>query len=297
VSGSEGRDEKSEDHERVEVLEVSSGQRWMAPLRGSQSYGQRIAFSPTGKTLVIAGYGELTFVDVAARRVAAVDRHSGMGAVVDVAFKPNSQQFVAAGDVVGQLQPLAALFDADLRHQLHRISDDWNRKTTAITFSPDGKSLVSGSEDGTVFIEDATTLKPLAVPISANPKVTDDRDSRRIARLRFNRDGRLLAIAGANSVVLWDMLNGQMIGAPIASPSFSIDGQAMTEGVVDLAFTADGKSLLTAHPFSQSIIRWDMDPASWLNRVCVAANRNLTRVEWTQYIGTTPYRKTCPISD
>jgi hypothetical protein len=38
-----------------------------------------------------------------------------------------------------------------------------------------------------------------------------------------------------------------------------------------------------------------LDQGTWIRRVCAIANRNLTRVEWAQYLGDDlPYRATCP---
>ena len=40
---------------------------------------------------------------------------------------------------------------------------------------------------------------------------------------------------------------------------------------------------------------WDVDPNSWAVRLCRIVNRNLSPIEWQQYIGTdVPYRRTCP---
>jgi hypothetical protein len=39
---------------------------------------------------------------------------------------------------------------------------------------------------------------------------------------------------------------------------------------------------------------WEMDPDEWQNTACFAAGRNLTHVEWAEYLGDEPYRATCP---
>jgi hypothetical protein len=44
---------------------------------------------------------------------------------------------------------------------------------------------------------------------------------------------------------------------------------------------------------------WDLSGVSWRQRACALANRNLTREEWSQYIGdpnspTLTYHATCP---
>jgi hypothetical protein len=43
-----------------------------------------------------------------------------------------------------------------------------------------------------------------------------------------------------------------------------------------------------------TVILWDVDIESWEERACRIANRNLTLLEWAQYLEDEPYRKTCP---
>ena len=40
---------------------------------------------------------------------------------------------------------------------------------------------------------------------------------------------------------------------------------------------------------------WDIDPASWREKACTVAGRNLTKLEWQQYMPPDEqYRATCP---
>jgi hypothetical protein len=40
---------------------------------------------------------------------------------------------------------------------------------------------------------------------------------------------------------------------------------------------------------------WDVDPNSWAAHLCRIVNRNLSLIEWQQYVGIDgPYRRTCP---
>ena len=41
-------------------------------------------------------------------------------------------------------------------------------------------------------------------------------------------------------------------------------------------------------------IQIDIDPESWRAQACEIAGRNLTLIEWQQFIGDETYRKTCP---
>jgi len=54
------------------------------------------------------------------------------------------------------------------------------------------------------------------------------------------------------------------------------------------------KAILASVGEDDSITLWDIDFESWAKRACRIANRNLTLKEWNTYIGSRPYKKTCP---
>ena len=60
-----------------------------------------------------------------------------------------------------------------------------------------------------------------------------------------------------------------------------------------LAYSRDGRLLADASD-DHTVMVWDVDFRSWQARACQIANRNLTIDEWQQYVGTEPYRRTCP---
>jgi hypothetical protein len=68
----------------------------------------------------------------------------------------------------------------------------------------------------------------------------------------------------------------------------------LADAVRHLAFSRDGTLILSIGG-DGTIRRWDLDMASLERRACRMANRNLTREEWRQYLGSEPYRKTCPV--
>jgi len=61
---------------------------------------------------------------------------------------------------------------------------------------------------------------------------------------------------------------------------------------VGLGFSPDGKHLYSSST-DGALRRWDVDPDSWGDQICVLAGRNLTQAEGERYLPDTPYEKTC----
>jgi WD40 repeat protein len=99
----------------------------------------------------------------------------------------------------------------------------------------------------------------------------------------ISSDGAVLAVGGTGAAVrLFDVEARTPIGDPFPS-SLSI-----TAG----SFTPDGRSMAV---LDEPATLWDVDPASWREKACTVAGRNMTKLEWEQYMPPDePYRATCP---
>ena len=108
------------------------------------------------------------------------------------------------------------------------------------------------------------------------------RESSSLVGLALSADGTLIAAhhTFSSRVTLFDAATLRPIGRP-----FPVGGRWFRP-----EFTADG-DLLGNGLFGVS--RSEMDPDTWLDRACVAAGRNLTTDEWSEYLGEEPYRGTC----
>ena len=138
-----------------------------------------------------------------------------------------------------------------------------------LAFSPDGKTLASGSDDKSIILWDVQKRQPrfrLREPCSA------------VLSLAFSPDGKTLAGGTLEeNIMLWDTATGQTIGNPL---------NRHDSAVLSLAFSPDGKTLASSSQ-DKTVLLWDLAEKSWL----VRAYHNLTQ-EWRRHVADLPYLKT-----
>ena len=106
------------------------------------------------------------------------------------------------------------------------------RNGYSVAFSPDGKTLASGSGDNTIILWDVETGQPIGQPLSGTfwPVC-----------VAFSPDGKTLASGSDDStIILWDVKTGQPIGhlhsdiRSVRSVAFSPDGKTLASGGKDI---------------------------------------------------------------
>jgi WD40 repeat protein len=183
-----------------------------------------LAFSPDARTLATGSADHTVRLwDIASRRrIAALDGYEGWP---EVAFSPDGKLFAAGGGADGfpSRAPLVTLWDVRAKRIVARLrsADPW---IAGVAFSPDGKTLATGSRGRTVTFWSITTGQPVAR--------FDRRDGARVVAL--SPDGKLLASTGQGSggITLWEIATGK--ASLLASQSASVQ---------TLAFSPDSKTL------------------------------------------------------
>jgi WD40 repeat protein len=158
---------------------------------------------------------------------------------------------------------------------LHKLTVTEGPGTTALAFSPDGKTLVTGAFNGKVRLWDPRTgLARRTWVAQAGP----------VLSTVYSPDGTVLATSGGDgTAALWDADSGKQIGAPLI-------GRSQRWGMA--AFDTTGHTLATAFQ-DGTVLLWDAEPRSWPGRACAVAGRDLTRQEWAEFLPDRPYQPPC----
>jgi WD40 repeat protein len=279
------------------------------PLTGHVAPVSSVVFSPNGKILASGSWDETVILwDIATQKPIGqpISGHT------DVAFSPDSKTLA-----LGSADTTIILWDVATQKPIGQpfVGTSF---VSSVVFSPDGKTLASGNDNGMVILWDVLTQKPIGQPLTGR------------ADIAFSPDGKMLASGNDNGmVILWDVLTQKPIGQPLAehtapvySVVFSPDGKTLASGSADttiilwdvatrhiigqpltghiapvtsMAFNPNGKTLASGSYSVNTVILWDIDPQSWIEKNCRRVGRNLTRAEWSQYIGDAlPYQAVCP---
>ena len=141
------------------------------------------------------------------------------------------------------------------------------RRSEPLAFSPDGRTLLSGCDDGLVRlwdVEDACRVRP------ANSAIRSS-----VLGVAFSPDGRKVLTGSTDKTArLWDVGTGEPIGPPMTHTDF-IDG---------VAFSPDGRTVLTAS--------WDRTARLWDASTGEPIGQPMTHDDWVSSVAYSPDGRT-----
>jgi WD40 repeat protein/class 3 adenylate cyclase len=161
----------------------------------------------------------------------------------------------------------------DISNGKEILNHDYEKGVNSAAFSPDNKYIAVGSREGIVSVWD----------VSSGKELYHEHYSGAVFQVDFSPDSKyVVAIIQDHTVRVIDVQQGKEVARVIH------DGE-----VNSAAFSPDGKYVASAG--NDGIVRvWIYRPEDLIAEACSHADRNLTRAEWTQYIGDIlPYQAVC----
>ena len=244
-----------------------------------------LAFSPDGQMVAVAAAdGRILrfrvpsghrLAPIAAIRPAAADSTPALAAI---AYSPDGSQIAAAVTAPGG--GVVTVFDSSTGMHEYSVRDGY--LASAVTFTPDGRTLITGDGEGFARFWNARTGRTEGAPIRA--------DEGTVNSLAVDTTGATLLAAGSDGATwLFDLKSRTQIGTPLgADPNTTTAALFVGSG--------DGSPLSFATPnilSGASLTRWDLKARYLAARACNVARRNLTPLEWEQVLPNLPYTKVC----
>ena len=230
------------------LWDAESNQPLGTPLWGHTSSVNSLAFSPDGKVFASGGGDNAVILwDVKPRQPIGQQYELGHN-LFSAAVSPDGKHFATGSEST------VFLWDTQPTAPTRRELIGHNNIVNALAFSPDSKTLATGSHDTSIILWDVETGQPKGRPLLGHKEL--------INALAFSPDGKTLASGSwDDTIIVWD------VSDPV-NPVNLATLAGSSEDVISLAFSPDGKILASGykgHELPEDkhensiIVLWSMD--------------------------------------
>jgi WD40 repeat protein len=266
----------------IQVWDWHTGEQILALMDGHSAPVIGLEFSPDGSVMASGGMDSMIVLwDVGTGSIIGEPLEGHHATVNDLEFSPNGEILASVGCAYeyeeycegGEL----ILWNLDEDPIGSRIMPIHAHNVWSLAFSPDGKTLATGSADETIRLWEVESGESVGDSIQGHEGG--------VTSLTFSPNGEVLASGGLDSEIhLTDLDSRQRIGPPLTGH---------TDAVNSMTFSPNGDSLVSAS-HDTNVFLWNMEVSDWIELACERAGRNLNHAEWQTYFPGDPYRKTCP---
>ena len=207
-----------------------------------------VAYSRDGRFVLTGGGQEALLWDIATGR--EIRRFIGhTGSVLAVAYSPDGRFVLTGSGAGGGNDNSARLWDAATGREIRRLNlHPYGPRSTeyaavhAVAFSPDGKSILTGSGDKTARLRDVETGREVRRFIGHSAIVT---------AVAYSPDGKLILTGSTDRTArLWNAATGLEVKR-------LVQGNTNNSAVMTAAYSPDGRFVLIATGIDKTARLWE----------------------------------------
>jgi WD40 repeat protein len=264
----------------VEIVDVEAGRVVKTfPVDG---FLWSAVFSPDDRYLALSVDGSLSVVKVANGETVMPPTKLDDFILLAVAWTADGRTLMTGGQE-GDL----IFIDTKTWKPVDRVTlEPQSIALTDFELDPDQRRMYAASESGVVWVVDVRRRRIDGSPLAAS--------GTQLEGVALSPDGKLVAaISRDGAIRLWESDTRRAVGPALSGYAFDASGVAWgnrglyTAGTTNIDFAKNEGRV--------GLLEWNFDPRRLTELACGFVQRNLTRAEWSDFVGDGGYRITCPM--